>query len=64
MIERVHLTFVLDEDKTRVLSRLNFKPNYEGEAPPPLSLDGARLRRCCSVYTPYHTDREGFAITK
>ncbi|KAK9846623.1 hypothetical protein WJX81_007796 [Elliptochloris bilobata] len=42
LIERVHLTFVLNEDSTRVLSRLSFKPNYDGEAPPPLPLDGRK----------------------
>ncbi len=45
LIERVHLTFILDEDKTRVLSRLSVKPNYDGEAAPPLSLDGVYLVR-------------------
>lgn len=43
LIERVHLTFVLKEDSTHVLSRLSIKPNYEGDAPPPLPLDGATL---------------------
>lgn len=40
----MHLTFVLNEDSTQVLSRLSLKPNYEGDAPPPLPLDGALLQ--------------------
>ena len=40
----MHLTFVLKEDSTNVLSRLSIKPNYEGDAPPPLPLDGATLQ--------------------
>ena len=43
LIDRVHLTFVLGENSTQVLSRLSFKPNYEGDVPPPLPLDGAAL---------------------
>jgi hypothetical protein len=59
----VHLTFVLDEDKTRVLSRLNFKPNYEGEAPP---RSRWTVRACvAAVLCTHHTIlTEGFAITK
>jgi hypothetical protein len=43
LIDQVHLDFNLGEDATRVVSKLHFKPNYQGSTPPVIFLDGALL---------------------
>ena len=40
LVDHIYLDFNLNEDKTRVKSKLSVNPNYEGNAPPELSLDG------------------------
>ena len=40
LIDQVHLTFQLGEESTRVLSELALKPNYDGSAPPEITLNG------------------------
>ena len=43
MIEHVNLDFVLNEDSSRVRSRLSVVPKYgEASSPPTLELDGAQ----------------------
>lgn len=59
LTDTVHLTFVVNEDVTRVESRLQIKPNYKGDRPE-LFLNGAcshrpvcsgfwRAGTCCSL---------------
>lgn len=47
LVDQVHLTFQLGEDNTKVLSELSFRPNYSGDSPPELFLNG-RVQAWCS----------------
>ena len=42
LIPHVGLDFQLNEDKTRVSSKLQLTPNHNDATPPPLKLDGKR----------------------
>ncbi len=44
---QVKLTFVLDEETSKVHSVLNFVPNYEGSTPPEIFLNGNYYHLCC-----------------
>ncbi|GMH38910.1 hypothetical protein BSKO_06808 [Bryopsis sp. KO-2023] len=40
LVNDYHLSFNLNEDSTRVATKIRFVPNYSGTTPPPLVLDG------------------------
>ncbi|KAK9785346.1 hypothetical protein WJX73_008039 [Symbiochloris irregularis] len=49
LIDQVHLTFQLGEEHTTVLSDLHFKPNYQGDSPPEVVLNGRKDLKLQSV---------------
>lgn len=52
LIDTVNLDFILNEDVTLVVSKLQLKPNYSGDEPAPIFLDGKSHPKKHSPFCP------------